>query len=145
MVTLSFKELYFLSLVAYTLSYMNRAKLLILAIVAACSIGAASPLLVIDTANAQPPQNTVQVCAAGGACDNFLTKYINPFISLLTVVVGVAAAISIVVAGIQYASAGSDPGKVQKAKDRIGQTLLGLVAYILLFSFLNFIIPGGLF
>jgi hypothetical protein len=123
---------------------MNRYRQLVFVALAVCSIGAASPLLVTGTAAAEP-QNTVQVCAAGGACDNFITKYINPFISLLTVVVGVAAAISIVVAGIQYASAGSDPGKVQKAKDRIGQTLLGLVAYILLFSFLNFIVPGGLF
>lgn len=123
---------------------MHRLKFVALIILGISSLGLAAPLLMTGTAGAAP-QNTVQVCAAGGACDNFITKYINPFISLLTVVVGVAAAISIVVAGIQYASAGSDPGKVQKAKDRIGQTLLGLVAYILLFSFLNFIVPGGLF
>lgn len=82
-------------------------------------------------------------CEAGDACENFVTKYINPFITLLTISIGVVAAISIVVAGIQYASAGSDPGKVQKAKHRIGQTLLGLLAYLFLFALLNYFVPGG--
>ena len=82
-------------------------------------------------------------CQAGDACESFIEQYINPFVTLLTVAIGVIAAISIVVAGIQYASAGNDPGKVQKAKSRIGQTLLGLLAYIFLFSLLNYFVPGG--
>lgn len=111
-----------------------------------------TPLLLPANIYAQPQrdpnaQDTVEVCAAGsgGACENFVDKYINPVVTLLTVVIGVGAAISIVVAGIQYASAGSDPGKVQKAKERIGQTLLGLLAYILIFAFINYIVPGGIF
>lgn len=125
---------------------MKRLKFYILVLVGVANFSlAAAALSGPDVAYAQD-QNSVQVCENGtGACANFVTKYINPFITLLTVVIGVAAAISIVVAGIQYASAGSDPGKVQKAKDRIGQTMLGLLAYVLLFSFLNYIVPGGLF
>lgn len=126
---------------------MKRLKFYILVLVGVANFSlAAAALSAPDIAYAQD-QNFVQVCDENGtgACANFVAKYINPFITLLTVVIGVAAAISIVVAGIQYASAGSDPGKVQKAKDRIGQTMLGLLAYILLFSFLNYIVPGGLF
>lgn len=86
----------------------------------------------------------VPVCQAGDACDSFLTNYINPFVILLSVLVGVIAAISIVVAGIQYAMSADDPGKVTAAKTRILNTVIGLVAYIFLFAFLNYIVPGGL-
>lgn len=91
---------------------------------------------------AQPTE--VEVCRSGDACENFIDKYVNPFVTLLTFSVGILAAISIVVAGIQYASAGDDASKVSKAKERIWGTIVGLVAYLLLFAFLNYIIPGGL-
>lgn len=87
----------------------------------------------------------VDVCAGGAKCNAFITKYINPVVTLLTVVLGVVAAISIVIAAIQYSSAGDDPGKVEKAKERIWQTLIGVVAYFLLAAFINFLVPGGLF
>ena len=88
---------------------------------------------------------SVDVCQGGASCDNFITTYINPLVTFLTVVLGVVAALSIVLAGIQYASAGDDPGKVQKAKDRIFETILGILAYLFLFGFLNYLVPGGIF
>lgn len=123
---------------------MNRVKLFLVAILGVCSMSFVGTLAMPATVSAG---STVDVCGPNttGKCQNFVEKYINPVVTLLTVIIGVAAAISIVVAGIQYGSAGSDPGKVQKAKERIGQTLLGLVAYILLFAFLNYLVPGGLF
>jgi len=104
-------------------------------------IGAATYLMQPLTAHAA----SVQVCsAAGDACSNFINKYINPVILLLTTLVGIAAAISIIVAAIQYSAAGDDPAAVNKAKDRIFQTVIGIIAYIFLFAFLNYIIPGGI-
>ncbi|HSX00155.1 MAG TPA: hypothetical protein VLH38_03910 [Patescibacteria group bacterium] len=89
---------------------------------------------------------TVQVCrAAGDACSKFVNKYINPAILLLTLLVGIAAVISILVAAIQYSSAGDDPAALNKAKDRIFQTVIGIIAYLFLFAFLNYVVPGGLF
>jgi hypothetical protein len=88
----------------------------------------------------------VKVCAASGdACDKFISKYIQPFILLFTASIGVLAVISYVLAAIQYSSAGDDPGAVNKAKDRAFKTTIGLIAYIFLFAFLNYLIPGGLF
>ncbi|HSX32645.1 MAG TPA: hypothetical protein VLF43_05265 [Candidatus Saccharimonadales bacterium] len=92
-----------------------------------------------------PPATAPQVCkSATDACSTFIKKYIDPFVKLLTAVVGVGAAISIVTAGITYASSADDPSKVSKAKTRIVQTLIGLLAYLFLFAFLNYVIPGGL-
>lgn len=92
--------------------------------------------------SASAAEKEVPVCT--GACGSFIDNYINPFVVLLTITVGVAAAISIVVAGIQYASSADDPGKVTKAKSRIVNTVIGLLAYIFLIAFLNYLIPGGL-
>jgi hypothetical protein len=93
-------------------------------------------------ASAQPAE--VEVCQSGDACNTFIDKYIEPFVTLLTVSIGIIAAISVVVAGIQFASAADDPGKVAKAKERMWKTVIGLVAYIFLFAFLNYLVPGGI-
>lgn len=84
------------------------------------------------------------ICNAGARCNSFIETYVNPFIILLSGLVGVAAVISIIVAGIQYSSSADDPGTVTKAKQRIFSTIIGLVAYIFLFAFLNYLVPGGI-
>jgi hypothetical protein len=76
-------------------------------------------------------------------CNKFVTNYLNPFILLLSGLVGVAAVISIVVAGIQYSSSSDDPSAISKAKKRIFETVIGLLAYAFLLAFLNYIVPGG--
>ena len=88
----------------------------------------------------------VKVCAASGdACDKFINRYLQPFILLFTASIGVLAIISYLMAAIQYSSSGSEPSGVAKAKDRAFKTTIGLLAYIFLFAFLNYLIPGGLF
>ena len=89
--------------------------------------------------------NTVDVCGAGSDnCNKFINDFVNPAILVLTALVGIAAIISIIYAGIQYASSADDPSAVSKAKQRIFNTVIGLVAYIFLFAFLNYLVPGGI-
>lgn len=107
----------------------------------AVAAGAVFYLLMPATAFAA---GSVDVCAGDVACDNFINKYINPAIVALTALIGVGAVISIIIAGIQYSASADDPGAVSKAKQRIFNTLLGLVAYIFLFAFLSYMIPGGI-
>lgn len=95
------------------------------------------------TASAAGP--SIDVCGGAGKCNSFINTYINPVIVFLTVVVGIAAVISIIMAGIQYASSADDPGTVSKAKSRIFNTVIGLVAYIFLLAFFNYLVPGGFF
>lgn len=86
------------------------------------------------------------VCGESGTrCTTFVEKYINPFIYLLSGLVGVLAVISIIMAGIQYASSADDPGVVTKAKQRMFNTVIGLVAYIFLYAFFDYLVPGGFF
>lgn len=85
--------------------------------------------------------------ATRGDCklDCIVNKYVNPATRLLAGLIGLVAAISLVYAGIQYSSAGGDPGKVQAARKRIMSTVLALLAFLFLFAFLQWLVPGGVF
>lgn len=77
-------------------------------------------------------------------CD-LIGKYVNPAINLFSVAFGLIAIISIILGSINYAMSEGDPQKASKAKKRIVDTVFAVVAYIFLFSFLQFLIPGGAF
>ena len=69
---------------------------------------------------------------------------LNLILEILTVVVGVVAVLGVVVAAIIYTSAGGDEGKTRLAKTMIFNVAIGVVFYVLLFAFLNFLLPGGI-
>lgn len=77
-------------------------------------------------------------------CD-FIGKYVNPAINLLSVTFGLIAAISIIWGAIQYSSSGVDPQQVTKAKQRLSKTIIAVLVYLFLYAFLQFIVPGGIF
>ncbi len=81
------------------------------------------------------------VCNEDG-CE-LIQKYVNPFINLMTVLVGIAVVIGIIVGGIQVATSAGDPQKAASGKDHIRNAMIAIVAYLLLFSGLQFILPGG--
>jgi hypothetical protein len=66
-------------------------------------------------------------------------------IKILTAGVGVVGVGGVIYGSILYASAGGSAEQSKQAKVVIFNVVIGLVAYALMFSFLNFIIPGGLF
>lgn len=86
---------------------------------------------------------------AGTNCDethcDLVQLYVNPAIRLLSILVGLVIGASLVMGGVQYAAAGSDPQKVSAAKSRISNTLMAFFAYAFMYAFLNFLIPGGVF
>jgi uncharacterized membrane protein YraQ (UPF0718 family) len=95
------------------------------------------------------------VCAAGACEDSaveckqnncdLIRKYVNPGINLLSLSFGVIAAGSLITGGIQYSASAGDAQKVTNAKKRIFNTLLAVLAYLFLYSFLQFLVPGGIF
>ena len=66
-------------------------------------------------------------------------------LNILTAGIGVAAVIGIIIAAIIYSSAEDKADQVHKAKMMIWNIVLGLVLYIAMYAFLQFIIPGGIF
>jgi hypothetical protein len=83
----------------------------------------------------QDPDQTQENCG--------IIRYIVLIINLLSALVGIVVTASIIFGGIQYAMSGSDPQKVTAAKKRIGNSLIALVFFIFTYSFLNYLVPGG--
>lgn len=80
----------------------------------------------------------------GGGLDCILKTYVDPAVNVLSGLAGIIVVANIAIGGIQYSSAGGDPGKVSAAKSRITKAILALVAFIFLYAFINFILPGGI-
>lgn len=66
-------------------------------------------------------------------------------LNILTAGVGLVAVGGIVYGSILYTSAGDKAEQVKKAIGVITNVVIGIVAYIGMFAFLQFIIPGGVF
>lgn len=66
-------------------------------------------------------------------------------IKILTGGIGIMAIAGIVYGAILYTTAGGSPEQVKKAIEVFRNVVIGIVAYALMFGFLNFLIPGGVF
>ncbi|HZJ34634.1 MAG TPA: hypothetical protein VFD55_01300 [Candidatus Angelobacter sp.] len=88
-------------------------------------------------------ETSVIPCSTDGrsGIDGLLKLVIN----ILTAGIGIAAVGGIVYGSILYASAADSSEQVKKAISIIFNVVVGLLAYALMYAFLNFIIPGGLF
>jgi len=78
------------------------------------------------------------------SCD-LIAKYVNPAIDLFSLCFGLIAVISLIAGGIQYSASQGDPQKTAQAKSRITNTILAIFAYLFLYAFLQFLVPGGAF
>lgn len=70
---------------------------------------------------------------------------IEMVMSIMTAGVGIVAVGGIVYGGLLYASAGDKADQVQKSIGVIKNVVIGLIAYAVLFAFVQYLIPGGVF
>jgi hypothetical protein len=79
---------------------------------------------------------------AAGNCR--IIGYLITAINIVTASVVVVIVGSIVAAGIQYSSARDDPQTIAKAKHRILMAVIALAMFIFGFTFLQWLVPGGI-
>ena len=70
---------------------------------------------------------------------------IQKIINFLSAGVGIVVIGVIILGGIQYSMAGDNTQATGAAKQRIINGLIALVAFIFMFAFLNWLLPGGAF
>jgi hypothetical protein len=90
---------------------------------------------------AKPTATTLNSCVK----QNVIIQDLNVIVNILGAVVGVVVTGAIILGGIQYSMAGDSPDAVGKAKKRITNGLFALVAFLLVYAFLQWIVPGGVF
>lgn len=74
--------------------------------------------------------------------DNPISCVIQLVVNILSVLVGVVGIIGIVIVGIQYMTAGGNEEKTRKAKRRLFEIVIGMVAYALIAVALNWLLPN---
>ncbi len=74
-----------------------------------------------------------------------IIEWVQLVINVLTGLAGLAITAAVIVGGIQYSTSGGNPQAASAAKKRITNALLALLAMVFLYSFLQWIVPGGAF
>ncbi len=72
-----------------------------------------------------------------------INEILNMILTTLTAGLAVLATGSIIFAGFLYMTAGNNASQVQKAKTMIFNTVIGIIAYVFMWTILEWLIPGG--
>jgi hypothetical protein len=94
------------------------------------------------------PDGQVYTSLFGGcisADSNSVFTVLNVILQVLTWGIGIAGTIGIVIVGFQYMTARDDPPQMAKAKNRLIQIVIGLAIYAVMWAFLQWLLPGGVF
>jgi len=85
------------------------------------------------------------IIAASNLSDNPIVVDLNKIVAFLSAGVGIVVVAVIILGGIQYMMAGDNPQAVGAAKQRVINGFIALVTFLLMFAFLQWLIPGGVF
>ncbi|MBX4190713.1 hypothetical protein KW794_01355 [Candidatus Saccharibacteria bacterium] len=86
-------------------------------------------------------QSKVQKCLT----QTPLIQDIQQIVDFLSIGVGIIVTAVILVGGIQYILAGGNAGAITAARQRIINGLIALFAFLFIYTFLQWLIPGGIF
>jgi hypothetical protein len=83
-------------------------------------------------------------CKNSNDC-NLTKTYINPIINkFLAPLAILSVIIGIIWGSIEFATSAGDAQRAASGKGKIQKALIGLIAFIFLFAFLQWLLPGGL-
>lgn len=112
----------------------------------AASTGCRCEIKNADGSTSYEEGKTIDAAILKDVCDcghgEGVIAILNLVVRILTVGVGILAAIGISVAGVQYLTAGGSEEQTRKAKRRIFEVVIGLFAYVLIYAVLSFLLPG---
>ena len=78
----------------------------------------------------------------GGCYSGGIFGILGIAIDVLTIGIGAAAVIGIIISGIQYATSSGDPAATTKAKNRLIEILIGILVYGLFYGLMRWLVPG---
>lgn len=115
-------------------------KLLAKGLLSAYLLATPALALAVTTAPDCPEGYTaVSVKVSGSRCVKGIYAYLNQIVTVMEGLIGVGVVIAIVVAGVQYITSAGNPDAVKTAKSRLGNAIIGLVVYLMLFSLVEWL------
>lgn len=69
---------------------------------------------------------------------------LNLVLNIIVYGLGVAAVLGVIIAGVMYMTARDNEAQVARAKTRLYEVVIGLIAWALMYAVLRWLIPGGL-
>jgi hypothetical protein len=105
-----------------------------------------TPIVSAETCNQGQPneyETSIIPCSTDG--QGGVLGILLLIIDILTAGIGIAAVGGIIYGAILYTTASGSMEQTKQAKTIIFNVVIGLVAYALMYSFMNYIIPGGIF
>ena len=88
---------------------------------------------------------STSILSGGCSCDDGsgseIMRILNLVVSIMTIGIGILGVVGITVVGIQYLTAGGSEEQTRKAKRRLFEIVIGLVAYVLIYALLSWLIP----
>lgn len=104
---------------------------------AAATVPAISPAKAVNPYGACDANSSSAICKGKG--ESLSEGFVKPTINIILWVVGVAAVIVIIVAGLKYVTSSGNPSAVSSAKTTILYAVIGLVIAITAYAIVNFV------
>lgn len=89
--------------------------------------------------------SVIKCSSTDGAEGAAIFEIISQVVSIMSIVIGLAAVGSVIAGAIFYSMSGDNPENIKKAKTIWVNTLIGLGLYAFFVAITNFLIPGGVF
>ncbi|RYC74629.1 hypothetical protein [Candidatus Nanosyncoccus alces] len=121
---------------------MKKILSIIAALVLGVSVVASTPVMAEDS---KASVSILESCATDNGKGSSIFCVLNFVVDIMTIGIGILGVIGITIVGIQYLTAGGSEEKTRKAKRRMFEIVIGLVAYVLIYAALKWLLPtfGG--
>ncbi len=120
-------------------------KCLLIIIAAIMAMGMMTPSLAFADNKADDNCVETSILGNGQVCDNEGDSIINVLklvVDIMSIGIGILGVIGITIVGIQYLTAGGSEEKTRKAKRRLFEIIIGLVAYAIIYGILQWLNVG---
>ena len=104
---------------------------------ATATVPVISPAKAVNPYGACDANSSSAICKGKG--ESLSEGFVKPTINIILWVVGVAAVIVIIVAGLKYVTSSGNPSAVSSAKTTILYAVIGLVIAITAYAIVNFV------
>lgn len=95
-----------------------------------------------DSKTTKRPEAAILTGCAEKGGEESIMCILNLAVDILSIGVGIFGVIGISVSGIQYLTAGGNEEKTRKAKRRLFEIVIGLAAYVVIYSLLRWLLPS---